>query len=371
MPKARLQKFIQHGGARKTSQIIYLSQKPYRRAILFSSIDGTGFFCSLQVHCENCLERKTSAGKQYYHQMLAGCIVHPDLKTVLSFAPEPILKQDGQVKNYCEWHAAQRFLIRLHKEHPQFKAVIIADALITKIPMIDLILELGYDYILAVKPGSHQGLFKFVDGSEARGFVRVYEWEEITGDKIQKTVRHRVRVKENIPLTDKHNERGINFIEYWEKTTWIDSNKQQQEEENHFSWVTNIGVRNLKQIQDIVRGGRARWKIENETFNTLKNQGYQFEHNLGHGQKNLSTNFAMLMVLAFMVDQIQEMTSKKVRKLLGIIRRIQLQEEIRSAYKIYKIENWEHLLDVLIHRFFAARHLQPPVAASIKQRTDK
>ncbi|MEZ4549426.1 MAG: hypothetical protein R2874_02835 [Desulfobacterales bacterium] len=46
------------------------------------------------------------------------------------------------------------------------------------------------------------------------------------------------------------------------------------------------------------RGGRARWKIENETFNTLKNQGYNFEHNYGLGVKNLSLIFAMLMMLA-------------------------------------------------------------------------
>lgn len=53
-----------------------------------------------------------------------------------------------------------------------------------------------------------------------------------------------------------------------------------------------------------MRGGRARWMIENETFNTLKNQGYQYEHNFGHGKKNLSVNLSLLMMLAFAVDQI-------------------------------------------------------------------
>ena len=38
---------------------------------------------------------------------------------------------------------------------------------------------------------------------------------------------------------------------------------------------------------------RARWKIENETFNTLKNQGYHFEHNYGHGEQHLSVVFVM------------------------------------------------------------------------------
>ena len=45
----------------------------------------------------------------------------------------------------------------------------------------------------------------------------------------------------------------------------------------------------------LMRGARVRWKIENETFNTLKNQGYHFEHNLGHGRAHLSTVLMHLM----------------------------------------------------------------------------
>ena len=56
----------------------------------------------------------------------------------------------------------------------------------------------------------------------------------------------------------------------------------------------------------LMRGARARWKIENETFNTLKNQGYHFEHNFGHGHQHLSTVLMHLMMLAFLIDQIQQ-----------------------------------------------------------------
>ena len=56
-----------------------------------------------------------------------------------------------------------------------------------------------------------------------------------------------------------------------------------------------------------MRAGRARWRIENETFHTLKNQGDEFEHNFGHGEKNLATVFAALMTLAFAIDQVQKM----------------------------------------------------------------
>jgi hypothetical protein len=53
-----------------------------------------------------------------------------------------------------------------------------------------------------------------------------------------------------------------------------------------------------------MQAGRARWKIENETFNTLKNLGYKFEHNYGHGKDHLSTLFAYLMLPAFYFDQL-------------------------------------------------------------------
>ena len=66
---------------------------------------------------------------------------------------------------------------------------------------------------------------------------------------------------------------------------------------HQFSWVTDLEL-TAGSVEKVMRGGRARWKIENETFNTLKNQGYQLEHNFGHGQQHLSVVFAMLMLLA-------------------------------------------------------------------------
>ena len=111
---------------------------------------------------------------------------------------------------------------------------------------------------------------------------------------------HHVRVKENVPLSNQDADlQGIHFVEYWQTTEWMSKKKGHQVKKLHFSWVTDLPVKGIKQVQKIIQGGRARWKIENETFNTLKNQGYEFEHNFGHGNKNLSSVFAMLMMLAF------------------------------------------------------------------------
>ncbi|MEM6965484.1 MAG: hypothetical protein AAF573_12005 [Bacteroidota bacterium] len=58
------------------------------------------------------------------------------------------------------------------------------------------------------------------------------------------------------------------------------------------TWITGIEI-TMENVQELVTVVRARWKIENETFNTLKNQGYHLEHNYGYGKKYLATNFAI------------------------------------------------------------------------------
>jgi hypothetical protein len=80
----------------------------------------------------------------------------------------------------------------------------------------------------------------------------------------------------------------------------------------------------LENVYEIMRAARSRWKIENETFNTLKNQGYHFEHNSGHGYENLCSVMTMLMMLAFLIDQVQQLCCKvyqKARQHLGTLGR--------------------------------------------------
>src|SRR2546428_4971315 len=99
-----------------------------------------------------------------------------------------------------------------------------------------------------------------------------------------------------------------------------------------------------------MRGGRARWKIENETFNTLKNQGYNFEHNYGHGEQNLSVGFAMVMMLAFLVDQTQQMSCAMFRAdwtKLGSKRL--LWERMRALLDDYGLQSKRQLFDTLIY----------------------
>ncbi len=81
----------------------------------------------------------------------------------------------------------------------------------------------------------------------------------------------------DVPLNASNIELRVNFLEYWE----IDTNSDKV---LRFAWVTSVQLKE-ENVEWLVEAGWPRWKIENETFNTLKNQGYNFEHNLGMTKK--------------------------------------------------------------------------------------
>ena len=94
----------------------------------------------------------------------------------------------------------------------------------------------------------------------------------------------------------------------------------------------------------LMRAGRARWRIENETFNTLKNQGYCFEHNFGHGHKHLSSVFAFLMMLAFLLDQVQLHCCEVFQQARAESKRAQyFWDRMRQLFVFCRVHDWATL----------------------------
>jgi len=296
------------------------------------SIDGTGYFHSNSVHCDNCCVKNHRDGRvSYYHQMLCAVLIHPDKGNVIPFCPEPIVKSDGQKKNDCERNASKRLLQDLKREHPHLKLVIVEDSLASNAPHIKLIEELEYQYILGAKPGDHKWLFSCVAASSRNHY-------ECTDAKNN---HHRFEFINDVPLNESNEEVRVNFLEHWET--------RPNGKIIHHTWVSNIKLTENNVFQ-IMRGGRARWKVENETINTLKTQGYQFEHNFGHGKKNLSVIMALLMMIAFMIDELGFIACKYMQQakqvLLGKKR---MWRKIRSTFDSFFIDSWDDLFDGLIN----------------------
>jgi len=308
------------------------------------ALDGTGYFSSQTIHCDSCLHKVHRNGTiTYYHQMLGAALIHPDFRAVIPLMPEPIVQQDGTEKNDCERNAAKRFITKLRQDHPHLKFIVTEDSLSSNAPHIEALHDAKCHYILGVKEGDHAHLFQHVQAAEAAGAVTYYErHDRATG------VVHRFRFINAVPLNASRADIQVNFMEYWEIAP---------EKVQHFSWVTDLRI-NTRNVYKLMQGGRARWKIENETFNTLKNQGYNFEHNYGHGEQHLSVVFAMLMMLAFLVDQTQQLCCSLFQAVWAKLgsKRL-LWERMRALFYDYALTSMRQLFEALLYGFAKSQPL--------------
>ena len=311
------------------------------------ALDGTSYYSSEKVHCSSCLEKKSRNGKvAFSHQILGAALVHPDLKEVIPLCPEPIIKQDGDTKNDCERNASRRFLAHFRQEHPKLPVIVVEDALSANAPHLSDLHDHNMRFIIGIKPGSHGFLFEQMQTACETGRAHVLTLEDADG------TLHHYRWLENASLNESNAHVVVTMLEYWEIPV--------KGPIRHFSWITDLPV-NEETAPILVRGGRARWHIENETFNTLKNQGYHFDHNFGHGCKNLSVVFALLMMLAFLVDQTMQLCDLLFQALwekMGSKRR--LWEQVRGIFQRFQMTSMRQLYELLLIDYKA---MPPPPAA--------
>jgi len=313
-----------------------LEEMVFFKGCYLLALDGTGYFSSKKIHCQSCLEKHHRDGSTTYsHQMLGAALIHPDRREVIPLMPEPIVKQDGTEKNDCERNAAKRFMAKLRQDHPHLQFIVTEDGLSSNAPHIETLHDYACHSILGVKEGDHAYLFEQVQVAEQEGRVTHYERRDRGAGIV-----HQFRFINDMPLNAARSDVRVHFIEYWEVS---------QDNVQHFSWVTDFRV-TKQHVYKLMRGGRARWKIENETFNTLKNQGYNFDHNYGHGEQHLSVVLAMLMMLAFLVDQTQQLCCalfQAVWAKLGSKRL--LWARIRALVFDYALESMRQLLEALFY----------------------
>lgn len=302
--------------------------------VLMCTIDGSQYHSSKQVHCQQCLTKEHRTGeKTYSHAVLQGAIMHPDKKQVIPVMPEAIQNGDGQKKQDCESKAAKRFIQNLRAAHPRQGFLICGDGLMSHQPMIDTTKAQGMHYLFVAKPGDHKYMFEWLDGYPELPSLEVVD---------EKGRKHRYSWQNDIPLHGDANAINVNFFEYQ-----LENAAGKVTYKN--SWVTDIEM-TVGNVQDMTRAGRCRWKIENECFNTLKNQGYHIEHNYGHGKQYLSYNMYLLTLLAFYFHQVFELTDgvyQGCRRRYGS--KAHLWENFRSTIRMLIVDSWEHLMDLLLN----------------------
>lgn len=271
---------------------------------------------------------------RYHHQILQAVIVHPDIRQVIPLFPEPIQNNDGSTKQDCEINAGKRILGKIREAHPKLDLIITGDDLYSKQAFLDSLKENGMSYILVAKPSDHKILFEWVGEITAMGSAEHLQ-------VIDKKGRcHKYHWVNDVPLNGSANADQVNFFQYW----IIDKNGKTT---YHNSWVSDLVV-SKDNVQALVKGGRARWKIENETFNTLKNQGYHIEHNYGHGKQYLSMNFFVFNLLAFFVHQILELCDRSYQRCRSkFSSRKEYWNQLRCTFRIMLFRDFYHLLNYI------------------------
>jgi Transposase DDE domain len=307
-----------------------IGEYEYRDKHVIVSVDGVEHFSSTKVHCSSCTTRKHRNGEiSYHHSGLAAVLVHPEQKEVFPLDFEPILNQDGAQKNDCERNAAKRLCKALNTRYPDLKIILVEDALYANAPHIRQITGYGWRFILNVKPDSHESLERQFAGRRASGQVKELRITDPQG------IKHYFAWTNDLCLCESAIDVKVNYLLY-EQT-------DKQGKITRWTWVTNIPL-NARSVEPVMRGGRARWKIENETFNTLKNQDYHFEHNYGHGRQHLATVLALLMFLAFTIDQIQQRCCRFFRALhQGLRTKVKLWASIRHLFNVLVFKSMEAL----------------------------
>ena len=306
--------------------------------LYYVPIDGTTYHSSKKISCDCCLTQTHKNGSTTYkHSVLQGAIIRPGIAQVIPLMPEAIKNTDGQEKQDCEQNAAKRFLQQLKKDHPRLPLLIGGDDLFSRTPIFNMLKEHNMHGIFTCKEGSHTYLFDRINAlCEQPWLIK----KETKGIKKIKIIQHCYRWYLQVPLNAQADAPLVNVIEY-----------QSVDEDGKIIfrnvWVTDLAV-TKDNIELFVQVGRSRWKIENECFNTLKNQGYQIEHNFGHGQKNLSFNMYLSVLLAFFMHQILELTDaayRACREKFGSKK--QLWDTIRSAINLFVFPQWYWMMDFI------------------------
>ena len=306
------------------------------------ALDATWYFSSQSrnVCCPNCSCIEHADGKTtHFHSAITPVIVSPGHSQVVPLRPEFITPQDGAVKQDCEINAAKRWLAAHAERYSTGNDTLLGDDLYAHQPFCRQVLLHGFHFLFTCKPASHATLHQWVEGLEPGR-----QWHTLqlrVKGKSNRWEHYQYRWANGVPLTDSDDALKVN----WCELTITDA---QGAVRYRNSFITDWEI-SADNVAGWVAAGRARWKIENESNNVLKNRGYHLEHNFGHGKKHLSSLLATMNLLAFGLHTLLELADgnyRLIRATLGPRRRFFQHLEALTSYLHF--ESWERLMDFMM-----------------------
>ena len=308
------------------------------------ALDGTEYFCSSKLSCRHCSTRKRANGvTEFHHTMLAASIVTPGRNLALPLPPEFVRPQDGHDKQDCESRAARRWLLAHGERYRRFDPVYLGDDLYAHQPLCKAILASGGHFLFVCKPDSHKTVYEYLTGVELACLSKPVK-------RGKQRATHAWRWLNAVPIRDGEDALMVNWLE-------LTIRNANGEITYRNSFVSDLPI-DASRVEGMAEAGRARWKIENETFNVLKTKGYNLEHNFGHGKSRLSSVLASLNLLAFAIHAAAELADEAWNLALKASgARIRFFNHLRSLTVFVLFPSWEDILKTLA---FQPMLPQPP-----------
>ena len=308
---------------------------PFRRLgdHVLIALDGTEYHRSAKVHCLRCSTISKGGQIEYFHAMVSAALVAPGHTRVLPLEPEFVEPQDGTEKQDCESRACRRWLAAHGATYAHLKPVYLGDDLYSCQPICEAVHQANGNFLFVCKPASHPTLTEYLSGVEPCEHV-----ETLKRGKAR--FRYTYRWLCDLPLRDGKDAMHVNWL-----SIEIADPKGKVTYRNSF--VTDLPV-DRSNIVELAACGRARWKVENESFNTLKTKGYNLEHNFGHGKENLAAVLVTLNLIAFAYHTLAELTEDlwaRAREKAGT--RIAFFNHLRSITIFLVFASWRDLLATL------------------------
>jgi hypothetical protein len=298
------------------------------------ALDGTEYHCSSEIRCPACSTRRRGKhGIEYFHSMLAATLVGPGHNRAVPLEPEFIVPQDGHDKQDCESCAARRWLAAHGRDYARLNPVYLGDDLFSRQPLCQAVRDVGGHFLFVCKPSSHPTIEEYVHGIELEELKQQIK-------RGRQRLSYRYRWLCDVPLRGDAAAMTVNWL-------IIEIANADGKVTYRNSFITDLPV-GRDNVVELAACGRARWKIENEGFNTLKTKGYNLEHNFGHGQQHLAAVLATLNLLAFAchtVCEFAEQTWEAAMQTIGT--RQGFFQHLRTITSYLVFPSWDHLLQTL------------------------
>ena len=255
------------------------------RGLYLVAVDGVQYCRSLRRLAHSTHVTRKDGTVEYHLNALEAKLVSPS-GMVFSIASERIENPDGEYdKQDCELKAFHRLAERMKRDFPRTRMCLLLDSLYLNRGVIDTCRRNGWHYSMTFKEGSAAAFHRAAMGRlKASGHSSLRDRDPLTGE--ERCVRWANHVRHDLGYRGEKVDASVVL------KPPVPGGKG-----DVLMYMTSIRLER-KWVAEVLDGiCRSRWKIENQGFNTQKNDGLGLEHAFDT-RGNAACNYYLVVQIA-------------------------------------------------------------------------